>query len=62
LKFFVGKRNKSLKKSNGYADTLAKAGCVQYSDFLLYTSALAHVLDALDFDISVATRSRFVFV
>ena len=46
--------------ANGCADTLAKAGCVQHSDFLLYTSAPAHVLEALDFDTSVATRSRFV--
>uniref|UniRef100_A0A2N9FT32 CCHC-type domain-containing protein n=1 Tax=Fagus sylvatica TaxID=28930 RepID=A0A2N9FT32_FAGSY len=48
------------REANGCADTLAKAGCVQHSDFLLYTSAPAHVLEALDFDISVATCSRLV--
>uniref|UniRef100_A0A2N9HIV3 CCHC-type domain-containing protein n=1 Tax=Fagus sylvatica TaxID=28930 RepID=A0A2N9HIV3_FAGSY len=48
------------REANGCADTLAKAGYVQHSDFLLYTSAPAHVLEALDFDISVATCSRLV--
>ncbi len=48
------------REANGCADTLAKASCIQHSDFLLYTSATAHVLEALDFYISVATRSRLV--
>jgi ribonuclease HI len=48
------------REANGCADLLAKAGCDQHSDFLVYTSAPAHVLEALDFDISVATRTRLV--
>jgi ribonuclease HI len=48
------------REANGCADALAKAGCAQSVDFISFTSAPAHVLEALAFDSSCATRTRFV--
>jgi ribonuclease HI len=44
------------REANGCADLLAKTGCVQSSDFLAFSNAPAHVLEALAFDVSNATR------
>jgi hypothetical protein len=55
---------KSLKhifrEANNCADLLAKAGCVQQSDFVYFPNAPAHVLEALAFDVSNATRTRLI--
>jgi ribonuclease HI len=48
------------REANGCADALAKASCAQIVDFISFTSAPAHVLEALDFDSSCATRIRLV--
>jgi ribonuclease HI len=48
------------REANGCADALAKAGCAQLVDFISFTSAPAHVLEALAFDSSSVTRIRFV--
>ena len=48
------------REANGCADALAKAGCAQLVDFISFTSAPAHVLEALGFDSSCATRIRLV--
>ena len=48
------------REANECADILTKTGCDQHSDFLLYTGAPAHMLKALNFDISIATRTRLV--
>jgi ribonuclease HI len=48
------------REANGCADVLAKAGCVQSSDFLSFSNAPAHVLEALAFDVSNATRFRLI--
>ena len=48
------------REANGCADVLAKAGCVQSSDFLSFSNASAHVLEALAFDVSNDTRFRLI--
>uniref|UniRef100_A0A2N9HP80 Reverse transcriptase domain-containing protein n=1 Tax=Fagus sylvatica TaxID=28930 RepID=A0A2N9HP80_FAGSY len=48
------------REANGCADALAKAGCAQSVDFISFPSAPAHVLEALAFDSSCATRTRLV--
>uniref|UniRef100_A0A2N9GG55 RNase H type-1 domain-containing protein n=1 Tax=Fagus sylvatica TaxID=28930 RepID=A0A2N9GG55_FAGSY len=50
------------REANGCADALAKTGCVQHVNISFYPSAPAHVLEALAFDNSVATRTRFVLL
>jgi hypothetical protein len=50
------------RKANECADALAKAGCAQLVDFISFTTAPAHVLEAeaLAFDSSCATHFRLV--
>ena len=48
------------KEENGCADLLAKAGCDQLLDFISFPIALAHVLEALAFDVSTDTRLRLI--
>ena len=48
------------REANGCVDILAKVGCDQQVDFLRFSIASAHVLAALDFDISNVIRYRFV--
>ena len=48
------------REANGCADALAKAACAQIVDFISFTSAPAHVLEALAFDSSSVTRIRLV--
>jgi ribonuclease HI len=50
------------REANGCADALAKSGCVQHVNISFYPSSPAHVLEALAFDNSVATRTRFVLL
>ena len=50
------------REANRCADALAKTGCVQHVNISFYPSASAHVLEALAFDNSVATRTRFVLL
>ena len=42
------------------ADLLAKAGCNQLVDFVLFCTPPAHVLEVLRFDLFVDTCSRVV--
>uniref|UniRef100_A0A2N9G3W3 CCHC-type domain-containing protein n=1 Tax=Fagus sylvatica TaxID=28930 RepID=A0A2N9G3W3_FAGSY len=44
------------REANGYTDLLAKTGCDQRPDFISFSNAPAHVLEALAFDISSTTR------
>jgi hypothetical protein len=46
------------KPINMCADLLAKAGCDQLVDFVLFCTPPAHVLEALRFDLSVDTRTH----
>ena len=48
------------REANSCVDLLAKAGCVQLVDFILFTTPPVHVLEALDFDYSDASVIRFV--
>ena len=48
------------REANGCADLLAKTGCDQSSDFITFANAPAHVLEALAFDVSSATRFRLI--
>ena len=48
------------REANGCADLLAKSGCDQFSDFISFPNAPAHVLDALAFNVSSATRFRLI--
>ena len=48
------------RETNGCVDILAKVGCDQQVDFLRFSIASAHVLAALDFDISNVIRYRLV--
>ena len=43
------------REANSCVDILAKAGCEQLSDFMSFSTASAHVLEALAFDVSNAT-------
>ena len=43
------------KEANMCADLLAKAGCDQLEDFVLFCTPPAHVLEVLRFDLSVDT-------
>lgn len=44
------------REENGCADILTKTVCDQQLDFLFFSNAPAHVLKALTFDVSNATR------
>jgi ribonuclease HI len=46
------------REANVCADLLAKAGCDQLDEFILFCTPPAHVLEALRFDLSVETRTR----
>ena len=48
------------REANGCADIFAKAGCDQFLDFISFTTAPAHVLEALTFDISDDTHFRLI--
>jgi ribonuclease HI len=48
------------REANGCADLLAKTGCDQFPDFISFPNAPAHVLEALAFDVSNATRFRLI--
>jgi ribonuclease HI len=59
-RFELRSLNHIFREANGYADLLAKAGCAQQSDFVFFLNAPAHVLEALAFDVSHATRFRLI--
>jgi hypothetical protein len=48
------------REANSCADVLAKVGCAQSVDFISFTSAPTHVLEALAFDSFCATRFHLV--
>ena len=48
------------RKANGCADILAKTGCDQLLDFISITTAPAHVLEALVFDMSDDTHFHLI--
>jgi hypothetical protein len=48
------------REANGCVDLLAKVGCDQLLDFISFPNALAHVLEALAFDVLNATRFRLI--
>ena len=48
------------REANVCADLLAKAGCNQLVEFMLFCTPPAHVLEALRFDLSVATHTRVI--
>uniref|UniRef100_A0A2N9IUL5 RNase H type-1 domain-containing protein n=1 Tax=Fagus sylvatica TaxID=28930 RepID=A0A2N9IUL5_FAGSY len=48
------------REANMCADLLAKAGCDQLEDFVLFCTPPAHVLEVLHFDLSVDTRTRVI--
>jgi ribonuclease HI len=48
------------REANVCADLLAKAGCNQLVDFILFCTLLAHVLEALRFDLSVDSYTRVI--
>jgi ribonuclease HI len=48
------------REANVCADLLAKAGCDQLVEFMLFCTPPAHVLEALRFDLSVDTRTRVI--
>ena len=48
------------REANMCADLLAKAGCDQLQDFVLFCTPPAHVLEVLRFDLSVDTRFRVI--
>ena len=48
------------REANMCADLLAKAGCDQLVDFVLFCKPPAHVLEVLRFDLSVDTRTRVI--
>ena len=48
------------REANVCADLLAKAGCDQLVEFILFCTPSVHVLEALRFDLSVDTRTRVI--
>jgi ribonuclease HI len=48
------------REANGCADLSAKAGCAQQLDLVYFSNALAHVLEALAFDVSNVTRFHVI--
>ena len=48
------------REANGDTDLLAKTGCDQRPDFISFPNAPAHVLEALAFNVSSATRFRLI--
>ena len=48
------------REANACADLLAKAGCDQLDEFILFCTPPTHVLEALRFDLSVDTRTRVI--
>jgi hypothetical protein len=48
------------REANMCADLLAKAGCDQLVNFVLFCTPPAHVLEVLRFDLSIDTRTRVI--
>ena len=48
------------REANACANLLAKTGCDQLDEFILFCTPPAHVLEVLRFDLSVDTRSRVI--
>jgi hypothetical protein len=48
------------REANGCADLLAKAGCDQQPNFISFSNALTHVLEALVFNILNAIWFRLI--
>ena len=48
------------REANGCTDLLVKAGCAQQSNLGYFSNASTHVLEALAFDVSNATRSQLI--
>ena len=48
------------REANDCTDLLAKTGCDQRPDVISFPNAPAHVLEALAFNVSSATRFRLI--
>ena len=48
------------REANACANLLAKTGCDQLDEFILFCTPPAHVLEALRFDLSVDTCTRVI--
>ena len=61
LKKFEGVSIKHIyREANGCTDLLAKVGCDQLVEFILFCTPPAHVFEALRFDLSVDTCTRVI--
>ncbi len=49
------------REANGCADLLAKSGYDQIVDFLSFSTPPTYVLEAVQFDLLVCTRTRLIF-